>query len=184
MVQWQSENKSTTQQRTAQYVLSYKPVLNTNTHTAVVQFQQKLHNTFSINAAKVVGYVGYAASEESYHCRSVITSISQNVVSLFQMHVFFRCSHRTITKRCYISLAQSHHSFQLYLHINISCKKTFPLLPSLPLPTCMSLHTNILKNTRSNAQCTQPPFMCLHGCRCLCGRHHCLHGRHHCHSKY
>ena len=35
IVQWQSENKSTTQ-RAARHVLSYELVLNTNTHTAVV----------------------------------------------------------------------------------------------------------------------------------------------------
>ena len=38
-----------------------------------------------------------------------------------------------------------------HININISCQKKFPLLPSLPFPTRTSLHTHILKNTRSNA---------------------------------
>ena len=88
MVKWQSENKVTTQ-RAATHVLSYELILNTNTHTALVYFLQTLHETFSINAATIVGNADSVAFEESCCRRQVITSISQNVVLLFQRCMCF-----------------------------------------------------------------------------------------------
>ena len=78
-----------------------EPVLNTNTRTVSGIIPMKLHDTFSINAAKIVSNAGSAAFEESCRRRRVITSISQNVVLLFQMHLVFRCSDRAKTKRRY-----------------------------------------------------------------------------------